>query len=69
MITSEKTLEEQLSFEMILAEVLARFVNLPAEQIGTARLRDLQSILCERLGVDICSLLAVVGQDSPRLSG
>ena len=55
MITSEKTLEEQLSFEMILAEVSARFVNLPAEQID-GEIEDVQRLLCERLGVDICSL-------------
>ena len=55
MIVSEKALEERLSFEMVLAEVSARFVNLPAEQMD-GEIEDVQRLLCERLGLDICSL-------------
>ena len=55
MIASEEALEERLSFEMVLAETSARFVNLPAEQIDT-EIEGVQRLLCERLGLDISAL-------------
>lgn len=51
----EKVLEERMSFEMVLAEISARFVNLPAEQID-AEIEAVQRLLCERLGLDISAL-------------
>ncbi len=55
MIASQKVMAERLSFETVLAEISARFVNLPAEQID-GEIEDVQRLLCERLGLDICSL-------------
>ena len=55
MIASQKVMAERLSFETVLAEISARFVNLPAEQID-GEIEDVQRLLCEHLGVDICSL-------------
>jgi len=54
-IASDRVLEERVSFEMVLAETSARFVNLPADRID-AEIEGVQRFLCERLGLDICSL-------------
>jgi transcriptional regulator with GAF, ATPase, and Fis domain len=54
-IASEKDMAERLSFEMTLAEISARFVNLPAEQID-GEIEEVQRLLCERLGLDVSSL-------------
>jgi formate hydrogenlyase transcriptional activator len=43
--------EEQLQFEMLLTEISARFVNLPAEQVESA-IQDAQRRICECLHFD-----------------
>jgi formate hydrogenlyase transcriptional activator len=55
MIASKRAMKERSSFEMVLAEISARFVNLPAEQID-GEIEDVQRLLCERLGLDISAL-------------
>jgi len=44
-------LEDYLRFEKLLAEISARFINLPAERID-AEIEDAQRRFCECLGVD-----------------
>jgi len=51
----EKAMAERLSFETVLAETSARFVNLPAEQIDS-EIEGVQRLLCERLGLDVSAL-------------
>jgi transcriptional regulator with GAF, ATPase, and Fis domain len=46
---------ERLSFEMVLAEISARFVNLPVERIDS-EIEGVQRLLCEHLGLDISAL-------------
>jgi len=52
---AEKSLEERLQFEMMLADISARFVNLPSDQIDGA-IADTQRRVCECLGLDLSSL-------------
>jgi PAS domain S-box-containing protein len=52
---AEKSLEERLQFEMLLADISARFVNLPSDQINGA-IEDAQRSVCEYLGLDLCAL-------------
>jgi formate hydrogenlyase transcriptional activator len=44
-------LEDQLQFEMLLTEISARFVNLPAEEVESA-IQDAQSRICKLLEFD-----------------
>jgi PAS domain S-box-containing protein len=44
-------LEDQLHFEMLLTEISARFVNLPAEQVES-EIQDAQRRICESLHFD-----------------
>jgi formate hydrogenlyase transcriptional activator len=44
-------LEEQLQFEMLLTEISARFINLPAEQVES-EIQDAQRRICESLHFD-----------------
>ena len=48
-------MEERLQFEMLLAELSARFVNLPADEVD-ANIEDAQRLICERLGLDRSAL-------------
>ncbi|MFC1788972.1 sigma 54-interacting transcriptional regulator [Thermodesulfobacteriota bacterium] len=48
-------LEERLRFETMLAEISARFVNLPTDQID-GEIEDAQRRICECLGLDLSSL-------------
>lgn len=48
-------LEERLRFETLLAEISARFINLPADQIDGG-IEDAQRRVCEYLGLELCSL-------------
>ncbi len=48
-------MEDQLQFEKLLADISARFVNLPTEQID-AEIEDAQRRVCECLGVDQSTL-------------
>jgi PAS domain S-box-containing protein len=52
---AEKSLEERLKFEMLLTDILARFVNLPSDELDNA-IRDAQRRICECLGLDLCAL-------------
>ena len=52
---SEASLEERLKFERLLAEISARFVNLPADRIGS-EIEDAQRRICEFLDLDRSSL-------------
>jgi len=52
---AEKTLQERLQFEMLLADISARFVNLPSDQIDGA-IEDAQRRVCECLGLDLSAL-------------
>jgi transcriptional regulator with GAF, ATPase, and Fis domain len=51
----ENELEERLRFETLLAEISARFVHLPAEQIDS-EIEDAQRRICECLGLDLSAL-------------
>lgn len=44
-------LEERLQFEILLTELLARFVNIPDEQVDGA-IQNAQQRICEALGLD-----------------
>ena len=48
-------LEEQLRFEKLLAEISARFVNLPADRIDES-IEDAQRRVCGCLGLDLSAL-------------
>ena len=52
---AEKSLEERLRFEMLLADISARFVNLPSGRIDGA-IADAQRHVCECLGLDLSAL-------------
>ena len=58
-----RSLEERLQFETLLADLSARFVNLPAPQVDIA-IEDAQRRVCERLGLD-ASLLWQMSPDHP----
>jgi transcriptional regulator with GAF, ATPase, and Fis domain len=48
-------LEEQLRFEMVLAEISGRFVNVPAERVDS-EIMDAERRICELLGLDISAI-------------
>jgi PAS domain S-box-containing protein len=50
-----RELEERLRFETLLADVSARYINLPADQIDTV-IEDDQRRICEFLGLDLSTL-------------
>jgi signal transduction histidine kinase len=52
---AETSLEERLQFEMLLADISARFVNLPSDSVDGA-VEDAQRRVCECLGLDLCAL-------------
>jgi signal transduction histidine kinase len=52
---AETSLEERLQFEMLLADISARFVNLPSDSVDGA-IEDAQRRVCECLGLDLCAL-------------
>ncbi len=58
-------LEEQLAFEMLLAEISGRFVNLRVDQVD-GEIEDAQRRVCECLGLDISSLWQW-SMESPRI--
>jgi PAS domain S-box-containing protein len=55
---AEQALEERLKFETLLAELSARFVNLPVDQIDSA-IEDAQRRICELLDIDRSTLWRV----------
>jgi PAS domain S-box-containing protein len=52
---SEKSLEDRLQFEKLLADTSAHFVNLPSDQVDGA-IEEAQRRVCECLGLDLCAL-------------
>jgi PAS domain S-box-containing protein len=58
-------LEEQLAFEMLLAEISGRFVNLSADQVDS-EIEDAQCRICEFLELDL-SVLWQWSMDTPRV--
>ena len=48
-------LEEQLRFEMVLAEISGRFVNLPVDRVDS-EIMDAERRICELLGLDISAI-------------
>ena len=58
-----RSLEGRLRFETLLADLSARFVNLPAAQVDSA-IQDAQRRVCECLGLD-ASLLWQMSPDHP----
>ncbi len=48
-------LEEQLRFEMVLAEISGRFVNLPVDRVDS-EIMDAERRICELLGIDISAI-------------
>jgi transcriptional regulator with GAF, ATPase, and Fis domain len=59
-------LEDRLKFETLLADLSARFINLPADQVDGA-IEDAQRRIVETLGLDRTSLFQFVEQDSRML--
>ena len=55
---TEQVLEERLRFETLLAEISARFVNLPADRIDS-EIEDAQRRICELLDLDRSTLWQV----------
>ena len=47
--------ERRLSFETLLADLSARFINLPVDQVD-CEIEDAQRRICECLDLDLCSL-------------
>ena len=54
--------EDRLPFETLLANISARFINLPADQIDSG-IEDAQRLICECLDVDLCAVWQVKTQD------
>ncbi len=58
----EEALQEQLSFETLLADLSAMFINLPANQVD-GQIEQAQKRICEALSLD----RSMLGQVSPKL--
>jgi formate hydrogenlyase transcriptional activator len=58
-----RRLEDRMQFELLLADLAARFINLPPDKVDTA-IEDAQRQICERLGLDI-SVLWQISPDHP----
>jgi hypothetical protein len=59
---TEQVLEERLKFETLLANISARFINLPADRIEV-EIEDTQRRICEFLDVDRSTLWQVREED------
>jgi PAS domain S-box-containing protein len=59
---AEAELADRLRFETLLAELSARFVQVPAEQID-GEIKDAQRRVCESLALDACLLWQVRPED------
>lgn len=68
--TSESTrraeMEQRLRFEMLLADVCAQFVNVPAEDLDS-KIENAQRLICESLAVDHSSVWQVSENDPDQL--
>ena len=54
--------EKQLQFEMLLANISAGFINLPADQIDN-EIENAQRQVCEFLDLDLCAVWQQLAQD------
>ena len=63
---AEQTLEERLKFETLLAQISARFVNLPSDQIES-EIEDTQRLICEFLEIDRSTVWQVSQEDPDKL--
>lgn len=61
---AEESLTEQLRFERVLAEIVARFVSLPADQVDSA-IEEAQRKICDCLGLDRSTLWKASSPGSP----
>ncbi len=52
---ADSLLQERLQFEVMLADITVRFVNLPPDQVDAA-IEDAQRSVCDSLGLDLCAL-------------
>ena len=59
---AEQNLKGRVRFEMLLAEISARFVNLPADQVD-GEIEDTQRRICELLDLDRSSLWQVLEKE------
>jgi PAS domain S-box-containing protein len=59
---TEAELADRLRFETLLADLSARFVHLPAEQID-GEIKDAQRRVCQSLALDACSLWQVMPEN------
>lgn len=64
---AERLHKEHLHFEIMLAELSARFVNLPAHSIDNA-IREAQQSICELLGIDRSVLWQIVQREPVKMS-
>jgi len=62
LVASEESLKERLTFETLLANMSARFVNLPADRLDT-EIEDVQRLICELLDLDRSTLWQVSGKE------
>ena len=53
--TSEEQLKERLKFETLLADISARFVNVPAREVDH-EIMDAERRICEFLDLDLAAL-------------
>jgi PAS domain S-box-containing protein len=58
-------LDEQLKFEMLLADISGRFINLPVDRVD-GEIEDAQRLVCECLGLDL-SVLWKWSDEIPRI--
>ena len=54
--------EKQSQFDILLANISAGFINLPADQIDS-EIENAQRLICECLDVDLCAVWQVLTQD------
>jgi len=59
----EKFIAERLQFEMLLADISNRFINLPADHIDS-EIVGAQRAVCDFLGLNLCALWQWVGEAS-----
>ena len=60
---SKQALAEQLKFETMLAEISARFISLPADQLD-GRIGEAQKRICETLGLDRSGLAQISAENN-----
>jgi formate hydrogenlyase transcriptional activator len=63
---TEQVLEERLQFETLLAEISARFINLPSDQVES-EIEDVQRLICEFLEIDRSTVWQVSKEDPGQL--